>query len=92
MESVILHQRTESIPAVGFKLTTIICSQETGEIYKKETIVRYSFYWDSIIEAVSDDAVKWAVSNGYEVSALDTPFKFLNDREDIRWKGLTNQK
>jgi hypothetical protein len=81
MENVIIYQRTESIPAVGFKLITIICSEETGEIYRKETIVRHSFYWHSVVESVFEDAVKWCEDNGYNVSVVDTPFKFLHGGE-----------
>jgi len=85
MESVILHQFIN-----GDILKTSIVSEETGEIYVQELIIRPSFFFLDVVNAALDDAISIAEKSGYNVKQIDSPF--INMRSEEKCREMTEIK
>jgi len=72
MESVVIHQHIS-----GDILKTSIVSEETGEIYVQDLIVRPSFFFLDVVNAALDDAVTIAERSEYNITQIDSPFESM---------------
>lgn len=89
MEPVIISQFMKTNPIEGILLNTRIVSEETGEIYSSQLIIRLTFYLDLLIESELEKAIKKAEQLGYEVVAIDSKFNDMLEQRKAMLQALS---